>query len=92
MDTMNSEAAMGLGIGLAVLFVWLMIVLGMLALIGTIAWKITARTGYPGPLGLLYFIPLANLVFLIVLAFSEWPIQRELKELKASKAVIPPQP
>jgi hypothetical protein len=87
---MDTDAALGLGLGLTLLLVWLMFVVGMLILIGTIAWKITAKTGYPGPLGLLYFVPLANLVFLIVLAFSEWPIHRELKALKGSSEPRPP--
>jgi hypothetical protein len=81
---MASQEFLGLGIGLTILFIWMIVVLGMLVLVGTIAWKITARTGYPGPLGLLYFVPIANIVFLIVLAFSEWPIQRELSALKKS--------
>ena len=81
---MESQEFLGLGIGLTILFIWMIVVLGMFVLVGTIAWKITARTGYPGPLGLLYFVPIANLVFLIVLAFSEWPIQRELSALKKS--------
>jgi hypothetical protein len=81
---MESQEFLGLGIGLTILFIWMIVVLGMLVLVGTIAWKITARTGYPGPLGLLYFVPIANIVFLIVLAFSEWPIQRELSALKKS--------
>ena len=79
---MESPEVLGLGIGLTVLLIYLLFVLAMLVLVGTIAWKITARTGYPGPLGLLYFIPLAGFVFLIVLAFSEWPVQRELNTLK----------
>ncbi len=79
---MESQEALGLGIGLTFLLIWMVVAVGMLVLVGTVAWKITARTGYPGPLGLLYFVPIANIVFLLVLAFSEWPVQRELKTLK----------
>lgn len=39
-------------------------------------WRITSRTGYPGPLSLLFLVPLANLVLLYVLAFGEWPRDR----------------
>lgn len=36
-------------------------------------WKITSRTGFPGALSLLLLIPVANVIFLYVLAFSRWP-------------------
>lgn len=41
-------------------------------------WKIFAKTGYSGALGLLMFVPIANIITLCVLAFSEWPVHREL--------------
>jgi len=47
-------------------------------------WKIFAKAGYPGALGLLMFIPIVNLVLLCVLAFGHWPIERELERLKQS--------
>ncbi len=43
-----------------------------------IYWQIFAKAGYSGALGLLMFVPIANIVMLCVLAFSEWPIYREL--------------
>ena len=55
---------------------------GFFAFCVLVAWRITAKTGYSGALGLLYFVPIANFVFLLVLAFSEWPVHRELKSLK----------
>jgi len=58
------------------------IIVGLLFLTALIVWKITAKTGYPGVLGLLYFVPIANIVFLLILAFSEWPVHREMKSLK----------
>jgi hypothetical protein len=39
-------------------------------------WKICVKAGYSGWLSLLVLIPLANLVFLYFLAFSDWPSQR----------------
>mgnify|MGYP006312585611 CR=1 FL=1 len=74
------------GVGIALLLAYLGFVLGMLLLMAVIAWKITARTGYSGALGLLYFVPLANIIFLLILAFSEWPIQREVKALRQQLA------
>lgn len=36
-------------------------------------WKIVSRLGYPGLVSLLFFVPLANIVFLYYLAFADWP-------------------
>lgn len=35
-------------------------------------WRICQRTGYPGWLGILILIPIANLVLLYFIAFSNW--------------------
>jgi len=45
-------------------------------------WRIFSKAGYSGALGLLMFVPIANLVVLLILAFAEWPIQAELKQLR----------
>lgn len=39
-------------------------------------WRICRRTGYPGWLGILILIPVANLLFLYFLAFSDWPTNK----------------
>ncbi|MBV9083547.1 MAG: hypothetical protein JOZ62_12785 [Acidobacteriaceae bacterium] len=39
-------------------------------------WRIFARTGNPGPLGLLMWIPVVNLILVFWLAFSAWPMER----------------
>ena len=56
---------------------------------GYIWWRIIQKTGYPGALGLLFLIPLVNMVFIIVLAFKEWPIQKQLKEAGISPVTKP---
>jgi hypothetical protein len=45
-------------------------------------WKIFAKAGYPGALGLLLLVPLVNLVMFFFLAFSEWPVLKELQALR----------
>src|SRR5947199_4253439 len=45
-------------------------------------WKIFAKAGYSGAMGLLMFVPIANLIVLCILAFGEWPIYRELRALR----------
>jgi hypothetical protein len=56
---------------------------------GYMWWRIIQKTGYHGALGLLFLIPLVNIVFIIVLAFKEWPIQKQLKEAGISPATKP---
>ena len=54
-------------------------------------WRIFAKAGYSGALGLLMFVPIANIVMLCVLAFGEWPIYRELNYLRQMAARGPQQ-
>jgi hypothetical protein len=39
-------------------------------------WRIFAKAGHPGALGLLMMIPGVNFVVLLWFAFSDWPIQK----------------
>ena len=65
----------------------IMTVLGLLGLIlGIIIWwRIFSKAGYSGLLGLLMFVPLANLIVLLVLAFGTWPIEKEVQRLRESR-------
>jgi hypothetical protein len=65
-------------------FLVVMILVGLAFLVLTIViWcMIFKRAGYPSLLGLLMFVPLANFVMLLILAFSKWPVQRELEAYK----------
>jgi heme/copper-type cytochrome/quinol oxidase subunit 2 len=56
-----------------------------------IYWRIFAKAGYSGAMGLLMFVPIANIIVLCVLAFGEWPIYRELYQLRQQVAARPPQ-
>jgi hypothetical protein len=49
-------------------------------------WKIFSKAGYSGAMGLLMFIPIVNLIALLILAFGEWPIQREVQMLRQQLA------
>lgn len=44
--------------------------------------KISSKAGFSWALGLLMLVPIANIVFVFYLAFADWPIQKELRELK----------
>ncbi len=51
---------------------WVIVCL-LLAVLGVPLWRIVKRTGMPAALSLLWFVPVANLVFLWVFAFARWP-------------------
>jgi hypothetical protein len=58
--------------------VWLaIIVIGILAYV-----KIISRAGYSGWWVLILLVPIVNIIMVLVFAFKEWPIQRELRELR----------
>jgi uncharacterized membrane protein YraQ (UPF0718 family) len=57
-------------------------VLACLAVAVFVWYKIVGRTGYHPALAFLMIVPLANVVLLLVLAFSDWPIQREVEALR----------
>ncbi|MBN1620459.1 hypothetical protein JW890_07025 [candidate division WOR-3 bacterium] len=51
-----------------------------------VLWRIFAKTGYSGALSLFVLLPglghLVLLIFSLVLAFSKWPIEKELEDYK----------
>jgi hypothetical protein len=44
--------------------------------------KIFSKAGYCWALGLLMLVPIANIIMLFVLAFADWPVQKEMRLLK----------
>ena len=73
----------------------LMIVLVISLVIGIISmlpwFFIYRKAGYHPAMGCLMFIPLVNLIMMFILAFMEWPIERDLKDLRASRPEPPPE-
>jgi len=47
-----------------------------------IACKIFSKAGYNWALGLLIILPIVDVVMVCFLAFSDWPILKELRQLK----------
>jgi len=62
---------------------WIVFCIAVLILSLVINWRITEKAGFPGAGSLLMLIPLANLFVLCYFAFSEWPIERELREARS---------
>jgi bacteriorhodopsin len=62
--------------------------MGFFALLGLIAWAILMvlifkKAGYSGLQIIFLFIPLVNVIVFVWFALTEWPIEKELKEMKA---------
>jgi hypothetical protein len=59
-------------------------IFGLLVIVFAIIiyWRIFSKAGYSGAMGLLMFVPIANIVALCILAFGEWPIYKELNYLR----------
>src|SRR5437588_4541690 len=51
-----------------------------------IYWRIFSKAGYSGALGLLMFVPIANIIVLCILTFGQWPIYKELNYLRQQMA------
>ncbi len=53
----------------------------VIAVVAILPWFfIYKKAGYHPAMGCLMFLPLVNVVMLFVLAFSEWPIERKLRD------------
>jgi hypothetical protein len=39
-------------------------------------WRIAVKAGFPGPVSLLMYIPVLNIILLWVFAFVRWPVER----------------
>ena len=55
----------------------LLMCLPMYILPAVALWKICSRLGFSGVLGLLWFVPIANIVLLLYIAFAEWPVLKD---------------
>jgi len=57
----------------------ILLILMIFVFIGWPWVRIVWKAGYSPWLGLLVFVPIANILFLYYLAFTKWPIERGLK-------------
>jgi hypothetical protein len=68
--------------GIVFFLIFILVGLAVSVVSAIVYCKICGKTGYHWALGLLMFVPIANFVLPLVLAFSEWPIHKELKACK----------
>ncbi|MCF7955146.1 MAG: hypothetical protein K9M75_05035 [Phycisphaerae bacterium] len=78
-EGMSEQSA---AIGIVFILIFLLIGLAVAIISAVVYCKICSKTGYHWALGLLMFVPIANLILPLILAFSEWPIHRELRACK----------
>jgi hypothetical protein len=80
-DTTGASALLGGSLLITLIITVASIVFGII-----IWWRIFSKAGYNGAMSLLLFIPIANLIVICMLAFSEWPILKELNQLRQMAA------
>jgi hypothetical protein len=60
-----------------------LLIILMMALIGVVPfYQIFKKAGYQGFLAVLMLIPLINLIMLFFLAFSDWPVLKQLRNFR----------
>lgn len=83
----NSGASGAAGIlGGAAIFITIFS-LAVLVFTIIIYWRIVSKAGYNGAWCLVAFVPILNIIMLCIFAFSEWPIYRELNQLRQQVAM-----
>ena len=60
-----------------IILIFCLCIIGMIIVLLVPYWRIFGKAGFPPALSLLMVIPLANIVMLYFLAFSEWPALRQ---------------
>lgn len=54
----------------------LLVILVMVGIVVLPMWRICAKAGYPGWIGLAALVPFLNILLLFFLAFADWPALR----------------
>jgi hypothetical protein len=88
-DRTSSAAAASVLAGLA--FVYVIVIVALIAFTVWVYWRIFAKAGYNGALSLLNFIPgVGPLICVLILAFGRWPIEDQLAALQGVRPMPPP--
>jgi len=61
----------------------LFVVLAAAIILTAVIWcRLFSKAGYNWASGLLMLVPVANVIMPFILAFNEWPIEKELRQLR----------
>jgi len=71
--------------GALLIMVCIIVFLAVVAIKALICCRIFAKTGYCWAFGLLMLVPIADVIMAFVLAFGDWPVQKELRLLKQQR-------
>jgi hypothetical protein len=82
MDCLLAQHAVPVALPLIVICIIALALLVVVPIKLLISCMIFHKAGYSWALGLLMLIPIANLILIFVLAFGDWPVRRELRQLK----------
>jgi len=77
--------------GICFFAVYAIIILAIVIISVLIYCKIFSKAGYHWAMGLIALVPLGNLILLLILAFGQWPIQRELEAMRHARMAPPPE-
>ena len=77
-------------VALATIFVLFVVIFALAIAVFSVLiyWRIFSKAGYSGVLGLFMFVPIANVIVLCILAFGEWPIYRELRQMRQQVGMV----
>lgn len=78
----NLSQVLGQSEAIALILFVIVLSIGSVVFMAIIYWRIFSKAGYSGVMGLLMFVPIANIVVLCILAFGEWPLYQELYQLR----------
>jgi len=64
-------------------------VVGASVLFFALIWcRVFGKAGFHAATGLLMLVPVVNLVMMLVLAFTRWPVEREVRTLRGIKDAV----
>ena len=86
-----SGAAVAAGIAAYFAFIGIFII-ALTAFYVFLAYMVAKKAGYNPLIALIILIPGANFILLIIFAFSDWPVLRELRELRMRMGIPPAGP
>lgn len=69
-------------VSIALLIFGVLVALIVVVIKVVIFCKIFSKAGYSWTLGLLMLVPIANIIMPFFLAFADWPVQKEVRQLR----------
>jgi uncharacterized membrane protein YhaH (DUF805 family) len=89
----DNNSALSAGVLATVIVIYAIIIIGFVLFTLWVYWRIFAKAGFNGAMSLLNLVPgIGQLICMIILAFSRWPIEDEMAALRGGTvpAGVPP--